>query len=64
MKESNTKENDMETYNEEDPTVCQWLKDAVPSVTDVKTYTLSLFPCINWIPRYNLQWLIGDVVAG
>ncbi|KAJ3124274.1 hypothetical protein HK098_001284 [Nowakowskiella sp. JEL0407] len=27
-------------------------------------YILSLFPIITWIKRYNLQWLIGDLIAG
>ncbi|KAF9466400.1 sulfate permease [Collybia nuda] len=27
-------------------------------------YLLSLFPLITWLPRYNLGWLSGDVIAG
>jgi hypothetical protein len=23
-----------------------------------------LFPFLNWINHYNLQWLVGDVIAG
>ncbi|KAJ7134977.1 sulfate transporter family-domain-containing protein [Mycena crocata] len=27
-------------------------------------YFLSLFPIVSWLPRYNLGWLSGDVIAG
>nr|UJH94641.1 Sul2 [Starmerella bombicola] len=30
----------------------------------VITYLISLFPICQWIYRYNLRWLYGDVVAG
>ncbi|KAF5324443.1 hypothetical protein D9611_004316 [Ephemerocybe angulata] len=30
----------------------------------VKDYLLSLFPIIQWLPRYNFGWLSGDVIAG
>ncbi len=29
-----------------------------------KEYFLGLFPIIEWLPRYNLTWLLGDVLAG
>ncbi|KAJ3256022.1 Sulfate permease 2 [Chytriomyces hyalinus] len=29
-----------------------------------KQYLLGLFPIIDWLPRYNLQWLTGDFIAG
>lgn len=29
----------------------------------VKSYLLSLFPFIQWVPRYNLTWLYYDLVA-
>lgn len=29
----------------------------------VKDYGLSLFPFIQWAPRYNVHWLIGDLIA-
>ncbi|KAJ9120138.1 hypothetical protein QFC22_003037 [Naganishia vaughanmartiniae] len=31
---------------------------------NVLAYVKSLFPFIQWVPRYNLQWLIGDLIAG
>ncbi|GAA6031134.1 hypothetical protein JCM8097_004020 [Rhodosporidiobolus ruineniae] len=30
----------------------------------VKRYIRSLFPFINWLPNYNLQWAAGDLIAG
>jgi sodium-independent sulfate anion transporter 11 len=30
----------------------------------IQEYILSLFPVINWIHRYNLQWLLRDIIAG
>ncbi|KAK4687853.1 solute carrier family 26 (sodium-independent sulfate anion transporter), member 11, partial [Tremellales sp. Uapishka_1] len=33
-------------------------------VKPVKEYVLSLFPFIQWAPRYNLTWLTGDLIAG
>ncbi|KZS89863.1 high affinity sulfate permease [Sistotremastrum niveocremeum HHB9708] len=30
----------------------------------VTAYLLSLFPFLQWIGRYNLTWLTGDVIAG
>lgn len=29
-----------------------------------KNYVISLFPIAQWIYRYNLQWLYGDLIAG
>jgi len=53
-----------DTYVEEDPTVQDFIADLTPSRHDVVDYFLSLFPFIKWIHRYNLQWAIGDLVAG
>ncbi|KAL6854610.1 sulfate permease [Trichoderma novae-zelandiae] len=46
------------------PTASEWLHDQIPSQADALGYLKSLFPCISWLPHYNLQWLAGDVVAG
>ncbi|WVR07225.1 hypothetical protein IAU60_004266 [Kwoniella sp. DSM 27419] len=55
-------------YTESTPetiSVVSWAKSQTPSVsTGVKAYVLSLFPFIQWVPRYNLTWLLGDLVAG
>jgi sodium-independent sulfate anion transporter 11 len=26
-------------------------------------YVKSLFPFIQWLPNYNLTWLVGDLIA-
>lgn len=38
--------------------------NSVHPITAVKNYLLSLFPIFQWIYRYNLTWLYGDVIAG
>ncbi|CAG8575183.1 2023_t:CDS:2 [Paraglomus brasilianum] len=30
----------------------------------ITEYFLSLFPIVTWIRRYNLTWLLGDIIAG
>ncbi|KAI8889585.1 sulfate permease [Backusella circina FSU 941] len=30
----------------------------------IQDYVISLFPIASWIHRYNLQWLIRDIIAG
>jgi len=27
-------------------------------------YVLDKFPIIGWLPRYNIRWIINDVIAG
>lgn len=53
-----------ETYTEDEPTAVEWLQEVTPSLQDIGHYFVRLFPFLNWITRYNLQWLIGDLVAG
>lgn len=53
-----------DTYVEPEPTVQEWAQEYTPSGRDLVNYFISLFPFIQWIHRYNLQWLIGDLVAG
>jgi sodium-independent sulfate anion transporter 11 len=53
-----------DTYIEEEPSVSEWIKNGVPSGHDIIQYVRSLFPFLNWIGYYNLQWLYGDLVAG
>ena len=52
------------TYVEEEPTAKEWIKDTLPSGHELREYCSSLFPFLSWIGRYNVQWLIGDLVAG
>ncbi|KAF3350199.1 sulfate permease [Verticillium dahliae] len=51
-------------YLEEDPTIQQWLATLIPTKQGAIGYALALFPCVGWVPRYNLRWFMGDVVAG
>jgi solute carrier family 26 (sodium-independent sulfate anion transporter), member 11 len=53
-----------DTFVEEEPTSWEWLQETVPSWKDIWAYFRSLFPFTYWITRYNVQWLIGDLVAG
>src|SRR6266536_1832338 len=53
-----------DTYVEEEPTTMEWFRQVTPSSRDFLRYLYSLFPFVHWIGRYNIQWLIGDLVAG
>ena len=53
-----------DTYLEEEPTAGQWIAEITPSGRDVLQYLYSLAPFTHWLHRYNLQWFIGDLVAG
>ena len=53
-----------DTFVEEEPSSWDWIKETVPSWKDAGAYGRSLFPFTYWITRYNVQWLIGDLVAG
>jgi len=51
-------------YIEEEPTLADWGREHLPGPRDIGEYVHGLFPFTHWIHRYNLQWLIGDLVAG
>ena len=53
-----------DTYVEEEPRSIEWLEELVPTGREVGQYFINLFPFTKWILRYNVQWLIGDLVAG
>ncbi|KAK4498776.1 hypothetical protein PRZ48_009286 [Zasmidium cellare] len=53
-----------DSYVEDEPSAIEWVKEQVPSVRQVGNYVHNLFPFTKWIMRYNVQWLIGDLVAG
>ena len=53
-----------DTYVEEEPTALEWIKQVKPSGRTFVNWAYSLFPFTHWIGRYNLQWFIGDLVAG
>ncbi|KAJ8110981.1 hypothetical protein OPT61_g6320 [Boeremia exigua] len=52
------------TYVEEEPTASEWIRDVLPTGQELREYCWSLFPFIHWIGHYNVQWLIGDLIAG
>ncbi|KAH8724846.1 sulfate permease-like protein, partial [Phaeosphaeriaceae sp. PMI808] len=53
-----------QTYQEDDPSVSEWFRDLVPSSAGVAEYVTELFPSAQWVRRYNVHWLMGDVIAG
>ncbi|PKX94775.1 SLC26/SulP family anion transporter [Aspergillus novofumigatus IBT 16806] len=55
---------DTYSYVEPEPTSAEWLKELCPTWQDVGHYFYRLFPFLTWITRYNLQWFLGDMVAG
>ncbi|OJJ47828.1 hypothetical protein ASPZODRAFT_151268 [Penicilliopsis zonata CBS 506.65] len=55
---------DTYSYTEEEPSSAEWIVEQLPSLQDLGHYFYSLFPFLQWIGRYNLQWFVGDLVAG
>jgi sodium-independent sulfate anion transporter 11 len=53
-----------DTYVEQEPTAAEWIRETLPSGRELSDYCYSLFPFVHWIGRYNLQWLMGDLIAG
>lgn len=53
-----------ETYIEKEPTAADYFREIAPNGQTVKRYFRDLFPFLNWITRYNLQWFTGDLIAG
>ena len=53
-----------DTFVEEEPTTAEWFLELVPTGEEVVQYIRSLFPFLTWIGHYNLQWFMGDLVAG
>ncbi|ORY32555.1 sulfate transporter family-domain-containing protein [Naematelia encephala] len=42
-----------------------WVGDRAREVGPfARDYLKALFPFIQWAPRYNLTWLVGDLIAG
>ncbi|EDU50442.1 sulfate permease 2 [Pyrenophora tritici-repentis Pt-1C-BFP] len=52
-----------DTYVEGEPTAKEWIQDTLPTSEELRQYCYSLFPFIHWIGHYNVQWLVGDLVA-
>jgi solute carrier family 26 (sodium-independent sulfate anion transporter), member 11 len=55
---------DTDPYVEPEPHIGEWVKENIPTGRDVGQYFYGLFPFLHWITKYNLQWLIGDLIAG
>ncbi|KAJ5157038.1 uncharacterized protein N7482_008138 [Penicillium canariense] len=55
---------DTYSYSEPEPTSVEWIREITPSGKQLLNYLIGLFPFLNWIGRYNMQWLYGDLVAG
>lgn len=53
-----------EAYLEPEPTSIEWIKGHVPTGQQAMQYFIDILPFLKWIDRYNLQWLIGDLIAG
>lgn len=53
-----------DTFVEQPPSTLDLISEVVPTRHQVLEYIKSLFPFLHWITKYNLQWLIGDLVAG
>lgn len=52
------------SYFEHEPTAADWFRGHTPTVPQVRRYVWNIFPFLHWIGHYNVQWLIGDLVAG
>jgi solute carrier family 26 (sodium-independent sulfate anion transporter), member 11 len=44
--------------------VTEWLQEYTPTRARAVHYIRSLFPFVEWLPRYNRTWFLGDIVAG
>ncbi|KAI0021660.1 sulfate permease [Xylariomycetidae sp. FL0641] len=53
-----------EPYVESLPTTKEWLANHTPSIHDILPYLVSFFPFTKWLGRYNVRWLVGDLIAG
>ncbi|KAI9741131.1 MAG: Sulfate permease 2 [Cirrosporium novae-zelandiae] len=51
-------------FIEPEPTAAEWIRETLPNKKELAGYVKGLFPFTHWITRYNVQWLIGDLVAG
>lgn len=55
----------VESYEEKIVSSKDWIqKNTDNPVQRLKQYVISLFPIAQWIYRYNLTWLYGDLIAG
>lgn len=62
--ESIAEANHADPYIDHEPSATEWVKSLIPDRKGMLDFGKSLFPFTEWLPRYNLTWLIGDLVAG
>lgn len=53
-----------DSFVEQEPRTAEFLLRLIPTGPQIWQYFLSLFPFLSWIGHYNLQWFLGDLVAG
>ena len=53
-----------DTFVEREPTTREWFGEVLPTPRTFVNWGYHLFPFTHWVGRYNVQWLIGDLVAG
>lgn len=53
-----------EGYFEHEPTVGDWFRGHMLTAPQVRRCIRGLFPFLHWVRYYNVQWLIGNLVAG
>lgn len=55
----------VEAYEQKSPSLKDYLQQGTKHpLHKVKDYLISLFPILQWIYRYNITWLYGDLIAG
>lgn len=54
----------IDVYTEVEPTVGEWMRSLVPSREASLRYIRGLLVFTQWLPRYNVHWLMGDSIAG
>lgn len=52
------------SFVELEPTAGDWIREHAPTTRQAIQYLYNLFPFLHWILSYNIQWFIGDLVAG
>lgn len=55
---------DTYSYLEPEPTTGEWIREHTPSGRELRLYFRNLFPFLGWLPKYNVRWFLGDLVAG
>jgi hypothetical protein len=52
------------SFIDEEPTVVEYFKSIRPTRHDAFVYLTDTFPFLKWIWNYNMQWFLGDLIAG